>query len=294
VRYGVASADETSEPAGCAEDVQEQGTVVENPAASIDEIPLSEYAQRLEQAISRLNGRVKYCGKNSFLHLRKAWAIKSLDPGMAAFRSITAEEEAATALIYALKSKRYPHAEKLNPRRHDHKASIYALLQVISGVFAKLDYIPQLFLLDKADPPHIRMQIDIHKLAGIYTEEPFFAEPIDPLDFTLSDIRGVKGFSEEFAQFASDSGCARTREYIETAANLRNRILYASDNGIPRVQIPNEFIIDRKNRVLTILTITLMIEQTHRHQSFVNQCLGALLHALERLDQTSLEAPIIR
>lgn len=257
-----------------------------------EEFPLSDYALRLENAYSRLNGRMKYCGKNAFIHLRRAWRLKEVDQGMAAFRSITAEEEAATALMYALRRKKYPNADRLNPRRHHHKSSIHALMRVLSGTFAKLGYVPELYLFDKTDPPQIRMQIDIHKLAGLPEKEPFFAEPIAPLDFTLNDKNGVKLFSEEFSQFASESGFAETQEFINAEANLRNRILYAADNGIPKFEIKDEFIIDRKNRVLTILTIALMIEQSDTHQSFVVQCLNTLFKVLPRMENVAADDPV--
>ncbi len=257
-----------------------------------DDFPFSDFALRLENAFSRLNGRIKFGGKNSFIHIRNAWKIRTIDPAMAAFRSITAEEEAATTLIHAVKSKGYAHAEKLYPYRHDHKASIHALLDVLSGVFAKVGYKPELYLFDNETPPRIRIRIDIHELAGMPGEKPFFAEPIDPLDFTLSDIGGLKSFSDEFREFAGAAGFAKTRDYIESSANLRNRILYASDIGAPKVQISDEFIIDKKNRALTVLAIALMVTQTNRRQSFVNQCLNSLLYTLEKLN--SFPAEIVR
>ncbi|PLU07434.1 hypothetical protein BMJ29_02810 [Sinorhizobium medicae] len=56
---------------------------------------------------------------------------------MSFFRAITAEEEAATALILALKQRRYPGSEKLNPWEHLHKAAVSPFLDAVGNVLAE-------------------------------------------------------------------------------------------------------------------------------------------------------------
>ena len=249
-----------------------------------DGFPFSEYALRLEKTFDHLSGRVKYRAKNAFQHIRGAWVIRQIDQGMSAFRAITAEEEAATAVILALKAKKYPGSERLEHYKHDHKMAVFGLIQVISRIFSRVDYTPQLYLVDGERPPRIRLQFDINRLAGITDAEPLFAEPIYPLDFSLGNSRGAKVLSEEFEEFAGEKGFAKTIGFLKSEANVRNRILYASDTGIPLVKIQDEFIQHRKDRVVTMLTIALMIEQTDEHQSFVVQCLRTLLTTLTRLE----------
>lgn len=178
-----------------------------------NELPLSDFGKRLEKAVTHLTGRTKYGGMNAFNHLRLSWQIKDIDQGMAAFRAITAEEEAATALIHSIKQKRYPNA----------------------------------------------------------------------------DEAGFKDFQDELMALSSERGCERIKKHIESEANLRNRILYASERGIPKVNIPDGFILTRKDRVLAILSIMLMVEQSNTHQAFVVQCLSALLKALPRVADTSIQ-----
>ncbi len=203
---------------------------------------------------------------------------------MAAFRAITAEEEAATALIISVKRKKYPNADRLNARNHDHKSSIFFLIQVISGILAKVGHTPRVYLVDKDGPPRFYIEMDIQKLAGNEFIEPHFIQPVLPLDFTISDDSGTKTFASEFAEFASERGYVRARDYLKAQANLRNRILYAADNGIPKIEIPDEFILHRKERIAAILSIVIMIEQTQDVQSFAVQSLHALLQILEKLE----------
>jgi hypothetical protein len=99
--------------------------VSESHPSDNEKCPLSDFASQLEKATERLDKPVRFRAKNAFLHLHKAWRLLRVDQGMAAFRAITAEEEAATALIVSLKRKRYPNSDRLNARNHDHKSSIY-------------------------------------------------------------------------------------------------------------------------------------------------------------------------
>jgi hypothetical protein len=87
-------------------------------------LSLSDFQMSLERCISKLNGRVKHSGRNAFAHLRMAWSIRRIDPAMAAFRAITAEEEAASALILSLKQKNYPNSSRLNHRDHIQKSAL--------------------------------------------------------------------------------------------------------------------------------------------------------------------------
>lgn len=63
------------------------------------EFPFADWLLGVEDAGNRLAGRVRHCSRSAFVHLRKAWRLHGVDDEMSAFRAITAEEEAATALI---------------------------------------------------------------------------------------------------------------------------------------------------------------------------------------------------
>lgn len=70
------------------------------------------------KCLRRASGRSGYAAANAIHHLRRAWDIRSIDPAMAAFRAITAEEGAASALVLLLREKKYPHAARLSFRDH--------------------------------------------------------------------------------------------------------------------------------------------------------------------------------
>jgi hypothetical protein len=161
-------------------------------------------------------------------------------------------------------------------------------MQIVAGILENAHYTPQVYLVDVDSSPRFRIEIDIHKLAGIESTEPFFAESVLPLDFTISDQNGTKDFAFEFAELASERGHSRVRDYLKAEANLRNRILYAADVGIPKIEIFDEFIFQRRQRVVVILSIVIMLEQTCEIQSFALQCLNALLQTLGSLDAESL------
>lgn len=52
------------------------------------------------------------------------------------FRAITAEEEAATALMFALKLRGYPRSNRLKPRDHGQKSAWTPLIEAIGKMFA--------------------------------------------------------------------------------------------------------------------------------------------------------------
>lgn len=249
-----------------------------------DDFSFSEYAKLLEKCFDRFDGRVKHSAKSAFRNIRLSWRLRSIDQGMSALRAITAEEEAATALFSALKRQAYPNSDKLDFRRHDHKAAVFVLIQVVSRIFARLQYTPQVHLVDVDTDPKIRIQIDINELAGVESTEPRYAEPLDPLDFSVENEGGRQILAEEFSAFCSEKGFANAIGYLKREANTRNQILYSSNTGFPSIKITDEFIQHRKDRVVAILTIALMIQQTVVHQRFVVQCLDALLTVLVRLD----------
>ena len=58
----------------------------------------------------------KNCFRSALHHLKKAASLSNIDPAMAIFRGITAEEEAASGLMYCLREGNYFDAKRLKPR----------------------------------------------------------------------------------------------------------------------------------------------------------------------------------
>jgi len=98
---------------------------------------LNKREEKVFELIKSTKSRGRHSLLNAWFHLEKAWKIRETDPAMAMFRGLTAEEEAASALIYALRDRRYTDANILNPHDHLHKHSIYPFFEILSDWFAE-------------------------------------------------------------------------------------------------------------------------------------------------------------
>lgn len=250
------------------------------------DFPLSEWQLGVENAVGRLTGRIRHTGRSAFVHLRKAWALHGIDDEMSAFRAITAEEEAATALILALQRQRYPGAGQLNTRNHVHKNAFWPLIATISDFLFKSGISAPKVTLSRNGPPRLEIHINMTALAGGDGED-VWATPDEPLNFGLrsGDVGQeiVHRFEDELAALADAHGRGSILKYIESEANQRNLLLYASDGGIPNATFQDEMLIERGKRVCVLLAITIAVLQTTVHQIFAVQCLEALLVALNRV-----------
>lgn len=253
------------------------------------EPPLTEFHRGLEECVGKLGGRVKHCGRSAFHHLRRAWALHGVDNEMSAFRAITAEEEAASALILSLQQKRYPGAGRLNFRDHLHKAALTPFFNAVAKVLALMDFAkPTLRLSPDADPPRVTFFVDMSR-AGVRSPEPLFAEPDEPLNFVIrmeskDGASGVHMFEEQLREVAQGNSLDEIVAFLREEANRRNQLLYATDTGIPAATFTEGFLLERLRRVAVLLTLTVAIQQTPTHQLFAVQYLKAFLRALRKMD----------
>ena len=74
-----------------------------------------EYRKKLASFVENTHGHRKHCARSAVRRMIRASNLKGIDPEMAAFRALTAEEEAASALIHSLKWHRYKLSEQLKP-----------------------------------------------------------------------------------------------------------------------------------------------------------------------------------
>lgn len=258
------------------------------------EIPLDDLHLRLEEAIEKLNPpRIRHACRSALNHLRKAWTLHPIDSEMSLFRAITAEEEAATAVIRALNVRKYPNAERLKERQHQHKAAIWPFITAIADKLAEKNISMPTLSLRVEGEPRIELSIDIAGQAGL--DQPLWGTPDEPFNWTFwSDRTGPfkpHDFSEELAALASEKGTRDIEAYIADEANLRNQLLYASDLGIPSVAFADSLLFGRRQRVTVMLVITIAILQTRTHQLFLVQCLDALLRTITRFDGEPLNIP---
>lgn len=259
-------------------------------------LPLDDMHLRLEEAVEKLSPpRVRHACRSALNHLRKAWTLHPIDAEMSLFRAITAEEEAATAVIRALKVRKYPNVERLKERQHPHKAAIWPFITAIADKMAEKNIAMPAMSLRVDGEPRIELSIDIAGQAGL--DRPMWGTPDEPFNWTFwSDRTGPfkpHDFSEELVALASERGARNIEAYIADEANRRNQLLYASDKGIPSVAFADSLLLGRRQRVTVMLVVTIAILQTEIHQLFLVQCLDTLLRTIARFDGDPLEIPPI-
>jgi hypothetical protein len=249
------------------------------------ELPLSPFQAGLVKACEKLAGRPRYCALNAVRGLRRAWLIAELDPEIALFRAITAEEEAATALLFALRQRRYPGAKALNPYRHADKTGLSILVRALGKVFADAGWPQPLLQLSKETK---RPRIDIHVPSeGLGLGAGHHVTPDEPLNLSIRRGSGdepgrITLFAVELSEIAKGAGADSIRSHIEAEADLRNTLLYASDDGMAVVERPDGFILERLRRVFVLIGLTIIVLQTRQHQLLAVQAIEAYLSALGR------------
>ena len=190
---------------------------------------------------------------------------------MAGFRGITGEEESVSAIFHALKRRRYDGADKLKPRNHVHKAALYPFLIAVSQalqLIADSELEPKLELKEEDGRRRFRTRVTVKKPSG----DPLWAYPDPPLHYTLMLNHKLHDFSEELARLANERNTKDMITAIRRAANLRNQILYASQEGIPSLAEPLEkYLLKRRDVIFLNLIIYLMIDPYKEKQLFVQQ-----------------------
>lgn len=242
-----------------------------------------------EEAISKRRGRIANSFRSAFRHVRLAWRLHPVDSEMSMFRAITGEEEAASGLMLALVQQRYPGAKKLKPRDHTHKAAVTPFLDAVRNLLASTSVPPPKLSLSMGRPPALSISLDLRAL-GI-SNEPKFATPDQPFNFALrkGGDEKVYLFEKELAEIASFSGASNIKAAILNRANLRNRLLYASDAGVPTVQFPDETLLRYRDRIYRLCLLTIGILQTKQHQLFAAQNLKAFLAALGHIVESGVD-----
>ncbi len=231
----------------------------------------------LQFILDNVPAPARHAARNAVHNLGLAEKLGAIDLNMAAFRAITAEEEAATALFHSLSRRRYPNAERLRPRDHRHKNAVAPFLDGIRACLGRAEQLGTIIVqlqIPTAGHPKKQPRIEI------WTPQVPIGRrltPIPPLGFNISVNNELHDFREEFAKIASERGIDSAETYVRHRANQRNQILYASSEGIPRVAQLNDFLGAQRKRVFQILTALVFVDPYSEHQLFVQQCLDAFL-----------------
>ncbi len=256
----------------------------------MDEKDWRHFTDRLRALVLQTSAPGKHAARSALRHTDMAWALRGIDPEMAAFRSITGQEEAATAVFQALRHRRYTGAASINPRKHIHKSALLPFLQAVAeylfrsaeklGVDIRLRWPEH----PKADPLAIVLT---HRLPS-GERQSFLPQP--PFNFTATQAGVPYDFHVEFEFVASVRQAKSIDDAIKRATNTRNCLLYAACNGIPKVTGSIERRLQwAADHVFGVLTIYLLIEQYPQRQQFVQHALDMFLKLLSRIDPRGLK-----
>lgn len=234
------------------------------------------------------NRQSRHSLRSAFHHLERAAALVEIDPAMAAFRAITAEEEAATGLMHCLKEKGYKNTDFLKPKDHVQKNAVSPFLDILGSSFAKTigTQFHDLKLILDGDGNDRRLMI---ALSIFINGQEIWARPIPPLNFTVTSSGKALSYRQEIDHLVKINGRKNILDYLRAQANRRNCLLYAGSEGYPaKVQLPEGFLERRKKFVLCLLRAYLLIQPYSEKLTFVQDALDAFLSMAGSLKEHDL------
>jgi len=242
----------------------------------------------LEILEGRPHRQSKHCFRSAINHLKRAESLFPIDSNMAVFRCFTAEEEAASGLMYCLKDKKYVNANKLKPKRHVHKISIIQFFTVFNK-----------FTEEKLSEIQLDMRLSVieknsEKMLAFETmfdlgHGPKKFNPEPPFNFRLLFEKKRFSFREQIQDLFKAREFSEIESYLENEANQRNLLLYATQQGYPsKVEVEEKFFPAYQKRVFALLRAYLMIDPYEEKQPFVQDILDAFLTMLREHNLTDV------
>ncbi len=245
--------------------------------------PVTPFQEELLDLIKNLDEPAKWPAINSVKHLNRAWKLIDLDPTMATFRTITAEEEAATAIFWSLQRLRYPGADQLKHTNHVHKQALIPFLDAVHALLTKTARIVK----------HMTLRINrelIPRTVELFIEyqPPIFpgyeTSPQPPLHFAMLLNEREPDLKNQLDTIATKNGMKSISHVLRRRADLRNQLLYANTNGINELKTPIPTILEMGTKnVFRLLTILLLIDPHPREQLFVRQLLDVFTAMLKQV-----------
>lgn len=239
----------------------------------------------LKKAAEKLPGSVRYRLLNACDGVERAEKLLDMDREIASFRAINAQEEAACAVFNSLKIKKYPRAEELNIYSHPHKAAFWFIVDALHHSLGQgMKDLNFNFTID-AKKPEVVISIPTKQFGVELPGTPNLAiQLVDPFHLLQSKDGLPDTFDAEIKEVLSARGARKVDRYVKALANDRNKILYATDQGLPVSRVTLESIHARRDRIYLALVLCIGILQTDTIQHFVEQGLEALLKAVGKAD----------
>lgn len=252
--------------------------------------PFDASCRELLDAAPRVHSRA--CFRNAFNHLELAEKIKALDPLMAAFRMLTAEEEAASGLMYCLKERNYGNAQLLKPKDHAYKNAMMPFITILGIFFGELldgkGVEPTLHLRELDGETRLTLMLPMKVGVG-----EKWAYPLPPLNFGVTSDSKRLSYKRQVEAYLKSNGKTDVLSCVREQANVRNCLLYAGTDGFPHaVEFPDDFFAERLRRVLVLLGAYLFIQPYMERQPFVQNALDAYLALLGSLREHDLHGQL--
>lgn len=251
----------------------------------ISEMKLSEFQLTVLRKSSETQGHGGYAAASCNRHLERAWKIKDYMPEVSVFLAITAEEEAATSLFHALKKRNYDNSNRIKLRDHRFKAGVYPFLKLIGEtLIPPKDTLSLNLYFDSGFHPNGEEVLRIRMPIFIKGGREYFLIPEPPLNFISKDSGGEnKNYLKEVRDAATEKGIESIYRYIRKLANERNKMLYASDSGVPHIEDASPALQRHTNAAILNLMIYLLIEP-HERQNLPQEALNAYINILDRIE----------
>jgi len=242
-----------------------------------------QFERMVREGLKATTGRVRHCAFHALRHLERAKAIAAIDPEMAIFRAITAEEEAATSVFLSLLQRRYPRADQLQIKSHLYKLGLYPFISKVYNFLASMSgqFPPmRLNLIEESGKTLLVWEFQAPDGRWAMSDPPLNVQL--STDLSLTPYR----FNHQLEELKGESARGEIKRLIEQIANQRNTLLYADDAGIPAVTAGVEETLDnQRRRVLRLCFLVCLIAPYKEHAIFVQQVLGAFLYMMGKIDE---------
>ncbi len=221
--------------------------------------------------------------RNSLVLLSKAKEFVEIDGNIAAFLSITAEEEAVSSIFLCLKQLGYDGADKINHWNHIHKAAFFPFCQALTHTFELFNKNrPQLAIDRTHENPRLFIRFFVEDSDG----KSFVAKSDVPFGFAIRNENGIDYFDKNLKIFFGKH-FSKLKKWLVNAANKRNRVLYATPSGIPNVQFSDteKFFAEYERKINTMMLLYFLIAPYKEKQIFIQQALHAFVKMLGKIPQ---------
>jgi hypothetical protein len=255
-----------------------------DPHALLPELPedVREGLRLVLSGLPAVRRPAVYAARHALRNLRYAWRVKDLDPLVAIFRAIHAEEEAASALIRSVQRIGYRGADELVATSHTHKAGVWPMLIAVMNSFSKHPapwFGAEVLLRGIGEDARTSLRLKFPR-DGM---PPLYAESELPLNLNVHVNDEVQHFEDELRALASESNKETIAAHIRKRGQVRNDLLYATEDGFPDA---NGDVGDELRRYAFstrgVLLALLLVDPHDVQQTFAQQVVDAYLKVIRK------------